>query len=228
MPTQTFFNLPEDKRDKIIEAAIGEFAAGYFDSVSVASIVRKADIPRGSFYQYFDDLKDLYKYLFEVIANRKVGYMQDVLEGHSDALKTIRELFVAGLEFAADHPAMAAMGTNFFREDPGLRQEIMGEYGDISRGILHEILAEGQRRGEINAEVDVQMAALALQTLSIAITDQHIESIDDDDADPFADGEGYMGQIESMLFILERGLMNPEYRRADAKPVEDKEEGRDV
>ncbi len=63
MPSQTFFNLPKEKRDTLIKIALNEFSANEYNSASVSRIVKETGIAKGSFYQYFQDKKDLY--LFE-------------------------------------------------------------------------------------------------------------------------------------------------------------------
>ncbi len=65
MPKETFFNLPDDKRNKIINAARDEFTEHQFNKARVSNIIKNACIPRGSFYQYFEDLEDLFFYLIE-------------------------------------------------------------------------------------------------------------------------------------------------------------------
>ena len=72
MPTSTFFNLPEEKKQKILKAANKEFARVPIEQVSIKNIVEDAEIARGSFYQYFEDKQDL----FEYIMTSKVGDMQ--------------------------------------------------------------------------------------------------------------------------------------------------------
>lgn len=63
MPKQTFFNLPKEKRDRIIAAAKEVFSKNSYEEASINQIVKLAQIPRGSFYQYFEDKDDLYGYL---------------------------------------------------------------------------------------------------------------------------------------------------------------------
>lgn len=63
MPTGTFFNLPEEKRDRLIQGAMKEFVAVPLYKASVSNIIINAQISRGSFYQYFEDINDLYYYL---------------------------------------------------------------------------------------------------------------------------------------------------------------------
>lgn len=69
MCTETFLRLPEEKRRRFLDAAWAEFAGARFVDVSVNQIVRRAGIPRGSFYQYFSDKEDLFAYLLEEVRN---------------------------------------------------------------------------------------------------------------------------------------------------------------
>ena len=72
MPTNTFFNLPEEKKNKILKSANKEFARVPLEQASIKNIVEDAEIARGSFYQYFEDKQDLFDYLMTL----KIGNMQ--------------------------------------------------------------------------------------------------------------------------------------------------------
>ena len=63
MPTGTFFRLPEEKRTRLMDAAWEEFSATPYAKVSINRIIQTAQIPRGSFYQYFTDKEDLTAYM---------------------------------------------------------------------------------------------------------------------------------------------------------------------
>lgn len=65
MPTETFFKLAEEKRNKIIEAGKDEFSSVSLDEASIKNIAEKAGIARGSFYQYFKSKKDLLFFILE-------------------------------------------------------------------------------------------------------------------------------------------------------------------
>lgn len=75
MPTNTFFNLPEEKKQKILKAANKEFARVPAEQASIKNIVEDAEIARGSFYQYFEDKEDLFEYMMTL----KVGNMHQNL-----------------------------------------------------------------------------------------------------------------------------------------------------
>ncbi len=65
MPSQTFFNLTEEKQAKVLEAAVTEFSRVPYDKASINQIIKQADISRGSFYMYFEDKDDLALYLIQ-------------------------------------------------------------------------------------------------------------------------------------------------------------------
>lgn len=65
MPTERFLNLPGEKRERILNAALAELARVPFDALSINRIVQGAGIARGSFYQYFADKNDLLEYIMQ-------------------------------------------------------------------------------------------------------------------------------------------------------------------
>src|SRR5699024_9498436 len=60
-----FLNLNSDKQKEIINAAIMEFAQSGFEKASTNEIVRKANISKGSLFNYFNSKIDLYLYLID-------------------------------------------------------------------------------------------------------------------------------------------------------------------
>ena len=80
MPTDTFFRLPEEKRTRILEGAWSEFTAVPYAEASINRIVQTSRIPRGSFYQYFEDKNDLFLTLIDEIRDRFLDLFHDTLE----------------------------------------------------------------------------------------------------------------------------------------------------
>lgn len=63
MPTSTFFNLHDEKKQRIINAVKSEMAQARYENISINKIVIAADIARGSFYQYFKNKNDMYEFI---------------------------------------------------------------------------------------------------------------------------------------------------------------------
>jgi len=60
MVHQTFYRLAEEKRTRILSSAHREFAQHIYEKSSINRILDDAKVPKGSFYQYFDDKSDLF------------------------------------------------------------------------------------------------------------------------------------------------------------------------
>lgn len=79
MPYSTFYNLPEEKRQRLMDAVWQEFTSVSYMDVSINKIIQNAGISRGSFYQYFAGKQDLFSYLLSTV------------------YQTIKDIFVAQL-----------------------------------------------------------------------------------------------------------------------------------
>lgn len=85
MPTSTFFRLPAEKRERLMEACWTEFSQRRFSEVSINRIISEAHIPRGSFYQYFGDKEALLRYLLKDMREYFIQALRSVLtEGQGD------------------------------------------------------------------------------------------------------------------------------------------------
>ena len=79
MPSATFFRLPEEKRQRLIDACWEELTQVRFADVSINRIIAAARIPRGSFYQYFEDKEDLIRYLLEDLRQYFTTLLRNIL-----------------------------------------------------------------------------------------------------------------------------------------------------
>ena len=75
MPSTTFYNLPAEKRERLLSAARAEFARVPYEDASVNRMIRAAGIPRGSFYMYFTDKEELFRFLMETYSGMLSDWM---------------------------------------------------------------------------------------------------------------------------------------------------------
>lgn len=118
MPKQTFFNLPEEKRNHIIEVSIDEFEKAPYQNISINHLIKSMNIPTGSFYQYFEDKKDLYFYIlsfyidgileesiqedkkFDLLNSDYSVQAMDVFSSVKEKMKNYQEIFIDNFEKA--------------------------------------------------------------------------------------------------------------------------------
>jgi len=200
MPKDTFFHLPEEKRNRIVEAAIDEFAAHPYQQARVTAIADQAGIAKGSFYQYFEDKKDLYKYLIGLLVQKKISYLnQDLVENRDKYpfFQLLRAVFISGIRFAKENPRLVPIGM-MLASDKQLYHEIVGEHEDTSAAFFEQMLEYAKTKGEIDPTIDLKLAATMLTGLVYSLTGFLIEDgkLDMDD----------MAIIDQMLYFVENGL----------------------
>lgn len=94
MPKQTFIKLPIDKKETLIHAAKKEFSRVPLFEASIANIVKEAGIPRGSFYQYFEDKEDLYYFLLDEYSQRlRRRFISILKKQNGDIMETFIESY---------------------------------------------------------------------------------------------------------------------------------------
>lgn len=96
MPKQTYFHLSKDKQETLIAAAKQEFSRVPLHEASIANIIKSAAIPRGSFYQYFEDKEDLFYYLLNQLSVKNHLRFISVLQ---DKNGDLFETFIANFQF---------------------------------------------------------------------------------------------------------------------------------
>ncbi len=94
MPKQTFYNLKEEKREKIEQALLKEFSNNTFEGASISNIIAEAQIPRGSFYQYFENKEDAVEYIInKYLKKEKEKIYTSLLRNNGDIFKTSIDIY---------------------------------------------------------------------------------------------------------------------------------------
>ena len=94
MASDTFRNLPEEKRRRFLEAAWKEFTTCSYAEASINRIIQEAKISRGSFYQYFTGKHDLFLYLLKsLISTISQGFLAQLTVHGNDLFEAILGIF---------------------------------------------------------------------------------------------------------------------------------------
>ena len=94
MPSATFANLPAQKQERLLEAATREFSRRPFSEASINQIIKDAGIPRGSFYMYFADKEDLFRYIMGgYVAQLMMVIRECVLRAGGDLFQGMLDLY---------------------------------------------------------------------------------------------------------------------------------------
>jgi AcrR family transcriptional regulator len=202
MPTATFFNLPKEKQHQVMEAAISEFSENSFEEVKISTIIKKAKVPRSSFYDYFEDKEDMYKHILSLVQAEKMKYMAPVMEREWDSFfKHFKELMKAGAAFAANHPEYEKLA-NKMGENKKLMAELLGDAEQNVTNIYEVMIKKGVEAGEIRPELDVEFLARSIYLLSSNLA---VEGFKEENG-PL---DVYIEKLaEQMIDFMKRGMGN--------------------
>ena len=146
MPKETFYNLNEEKKEKIEKAIINEFSRNSFEKASISNIIEEAKIPRGSFYQYFDGKEDAVKYIIEKFMNIQKQRIEAIIhQNKGDIFKTSIDIF----EYIVNE--------NIKEDDMQLCKNIFQKLKEENISILEEVRKEASKRYNENAKIDEEI-----------------------------------------------------------------------
>jgi len=212
MPKATFENLPEVKRKLIEEAAFNEFADQGFDNASINRIVKEADIAKGSFYQYFEDKGDLYKYILDCIGERKLAYISPILENPADHdfFTLLEEIYRVGLAFARDNPRAGHIGFEVYKNQSNpLFKEIYQESMEKGRAFFGNLLELAISKGTVDPQINTGFIIHMLIYLQVASFDYYFDSIEIGEMKSGTWAVDVMPTVELMINFIKNGIQMP-------------------
>ncbi len=94
MPTQTFNNLAEEKKQRIFNALYTELKRVSFPEMSINQVIKTAGIPRGSFYQYFRNKDDAFEFFVSESTKKiKECVISKITSMHGDIFEIAGKIF---------------------------------------------------------------------------------------------------------------------------------------
>jgi len=144
---QTFLNLPEDKRSRITEVAIREFAARGYEGASINRMIERLQIAKGSIFQYFGDKRGLFTYVFDLAMDMVKDYLRDVRDSTMDAdlFARLNQTLAAGIAFVNDYPRIYALYLRLQSDQSiPLRDDILSSLRRYSHSYLRSLLKDAR------------------------------------------------------------------------------------
>lgn len=176
MPSETFFNLSQEKREKILGESKNIFIEKSYTDVSIREIAKRCEISVGSFYQYFTDKDDLYLYMVIELEKRiqssELKKYKDVMFAEEVQYKI--ENLVEGI----DEQEIKFNKTCIKMPEDVLRKFYFLEYLDMVRPIFSQTMEELKKEGKVRVDLDtdffVYMYTTSLFNMQLYFREQNI------------------------------------------------------
>jgi len=195
MPKQTFYDLCEEKKARIIDMALEEFSSKTFSQASLNRIIKSAGIPKGSFYQYFENKEDLYLYLIEMASDESKKLHDSINDTDPDATAFDVMIRITELSFrqANIDQRYTTLALLILLDDSEFIKQIRNRAASDRKAVA--MLERDKERGLISSETNCELVASIISAFSLL---QLRKS--------GSDTEKYLQSLREAMKIIKKGV----------------------
>ncbi|WP_449354585.1 TetR/AcrR family transcriptional regulator [Virgibacillus natechei] len=204
--TKTFNNLDENKQQRILNAALKEFAENGYEQASTNQIVKNAGIGKGMLFYYFNNKKELYHYLIDYAINVMIDeYFSLIDTKESDFVERLKQIAQVKSNYYYNHPDVSNFIGNIYLDGQAqLPEGLEKRLHDLQiRGysLLYDNVDTSLFRDDVNVEKVYKLIRWSIEGYQNELMDyfkgQNIS---------FIDLEPYWEEFDKYLEILKRSF----------------------
>jgi AcrR family transcriptional regulator len=140
--------LMEDTRDRLITAAVEEFAHEGFDGANISRISQAAGVATGTIYNYFPGKNELMLAVLSEVGNEHCVFIAEQIRKEVNIPLRVERLFEAGFEFLKANPYKARVLFSMMQgSNATFRSHLNNTYQPMFRLISDDILIPGMEQG---------------------------------------------------------------------------------
>ncbi len=211
MPKETFFNLNEEKQEKVMRAAISEFIKHGFEKGNIGDIAKNAGVAKGSMYQYFENKRELFLYSeqwcvellmkkygkYTVVTNKDINIFDFLYESSKELWIQMRE----------ERESIIFIQDVFLGKYNTLVDESMSYMMKVSNEYTLQLIRQGKENGHIRKDIDDNFLCLYITGTSLKFKEymmSRARNLGEDIIDePF---EIVEKELKAMIELMKNGM----------------------
>lgn len=153
-------NLPADERRAVTVKAVVELAAEQNpNDITTAAIAKRMGLTQGALFRHFPSKDAILQAVMAWVAERLLARVDEAAQGVASSLAVLEAIFVAHVDFVADHPGVPRMLFGELQR-PGetapkrIVQTLTRHYGER----LRRVIENGKAQGELDSTLDIEPA----------------------------------------------------------------------
>ena len=205
MPMKLFTELDNEKQERILDAALKEFAEYGYENGSTNRIVKNCGISKGSLFKYFENKEDLYFYLIDTVSTEMAEETRvDIGKLSKDLYDRVIEYSVTEISWYVTNPVKGRFMIGIASETGSdIGRKIIERYGEKSTDIYETLLKGVDMSGLHSSRKEITdilrwvlMGFNSSFLMSIAGSSDDIETLK----------KSYLKQLKAHLKVLKSGL----------------------
>ena len=152
----------KETRLRLFRCALQLFSDHGFQNVTVEDITEAADVGKGTFFNYFESKDHVLGVMAELQLSHVAEAAQAARVGKRSINAILHHLFLGLSEEPGRSPHLARAVVASFLASDVVREMVQGRMSE-GRAAVAGVIAEGQRRGEIDAKLDAAEVAMQAQ-----------------------------------------------------------------
>jgi len=204
---QSFENLSEDKKQRILDTCILEFAEKGYENASTNTIVKDAEISKGILFHYFGNKKSLFLYVVEYCVQfATTKYRNYSFQPSSDIFDRLIELGMIKLKFYHASPNISMIIMRAFLNTPeDILSELQDKYKQQTNDLMSEIFKDidsSKFRDGVDPKKGLEMVMLFLE----ALQEKYAKQYKGREQDLLGDMNKIMEEYKGYIEVLKYGI----------------------
>jgi TetR/AcrR family transcriptional regulator len=128
-----FLNLEKEKQDRIINAALKEFAQKGYDNASTNEIVKDAEISKGLLFHYFKNKKQLFLFLYDYCVELTFEELFSKIDlTEKDFFNRMRQGIIVKMELLRKYPEIIKfIGAVFIEDSSEVKNDVINKNKEL-------------------------------------------------------------------------------------------------
>lgn len=205
---EKFKSLPEDKRKRIIDVCVEEFAEHGYAKGSTNEITKKAEISKGILFHYFKNKKNLYLYIVDYVLKYYFDiFIEEIrMMDNGDIFDMIKDISLIKIRVFSKDPVMYKFVANvFLSPSEEIEQDIKNRYYQMYHDSF-KILIQKFDTSKLRKDIDKKKAIELLFISLDGIADKYIKEYKGKEKEMIQNADRIIKDFEEYMHILKVGL----------------------
>lgn len=202
-----FFNIDEEKQQRILNAALNEFAQKGYDHASTNEMVKAAGISKGLLFHYFKNKKELYLFLHEhFIAVLLEEFFNEEQFAEPDVFERLKNIMILKSQLMKKYPEIFTFFVSAYTETSSeIKNELDYSHHELMQSSytkIFENIDTTMFKENIDMKRAIQIVFWTLEGYSNQVMEKvkHSGQSDNDFTAEFAEADRYIQILKTAFY----------------------------